>query len=196
MRSRILIGSGAWVVGVLTATGGSLYVSQQLGQGIFTANSALTTSQVQTNLAGESTEGASPSASASSSASPSASAAGSGSGSPSPQTSTSSSTAPSGSGPAGGAGSSPAPSPAYTSASVLFQTAGGSVYADCRPGGAYLEYWSAQDGYDAERITQGPASIATVAFLALSGRGGMVVYITCPNGTPQMTTQRLGGGGD
>ena len=34
MRSRVLIGAGAWLLGAVAATAGSLYAVDQLGQGL------------------------------------------------------------------------------------------------------------------------------------------------------------------
>lgn len=203
MRSRILIGSGAWVVGVLAATGGSLYVSQQLGQGFFASNPALTSSQVTTGLqgSGEPAESTSPAAGTSTSTSPSSSPSGSHSGSPSSSGShtpsgskSSSSPAPapgSGSGPS--SSSSPAPAPSSTPAGQLFTSDQGSVYADCKPGGAYLEYWIAQDGYDAVNVVRGPAAIASVTFKMIGGNRGIIMNVNCSQGVPQPQTRTFGG---
>ncbi len=199
----MLIGSGAWVLGVLVATGGSLYVSHQLGQGIFSTGSVLTSGQVQTGLASESAESASPSGSTSSSTSPSSSspASHSSSSSRTGSGSRSSSGSPSGSGSPGG-GNKPTAKPSSTPnppPGQLFQSSYGSVYAVCEAGGAYLEYWTAQDGYDADHVNQGPASVASVTFRVIQGESGVVMEVSCQGGQPQLTTVPMSqghGGGD
>ena len=200
----MLIGSGAWVLGVLVATGGSLYVSHQLGQSIFSAGPVLTSGQVQTRLSGEASEGA---PSASRSPFPS-SARSSGSSSPSPSAAGSPSTSRSPSPSQGGGGhSSPAPGNSSSPPQgKLFQTQAGSIYADCAAGGAYIQYWTPQNGYDSEQVIQGPARIASVTFRAIDGGGGdygnnsgVQMNVTCPNGPGSMpveNTQGVGHGGD
>jgi hypothetical protein len=54
--------------------------------------------------------------------------------------------------------------------------------ASCQPGGAYLQYWSPDQGFEADDVSRGPAAVATVTFEAPSG--GVVMRVSCTSGTP------------
>ena len=74
--------------------------------------------------------------------------------------------------------SSDAPTPAGT----LLESGEGSAMADCVAGGAYLLYWSPDQGFWAEDVVRGPAGTASVTF---RGPGaGVIMRVSCPAGVP------------
>jgi hypothetical protein len=78
--------------------------------------------------------------------------------------------------PAGGSSS-------QSQAGTLLVSSAGSVMATCESAGAYLLYWSPDQGYAAEDVYRGPAAIASVLFRSLAG-GGVVMRVSCSGGTP------------
>jgi hypothetical protein len=195
---RILAGVGAWLLGVGVATAGSLLAVSLLGQGIATSTSQQLTAQaVSRALAAEAAEthGADPAAT----------------GSPSPTTSESRphqalpSQGPleTGRSPSARASRSrPASSPAaHTTAgaaptSTVLSSPGGTVVADCRPGGAYLVSWSPAPGYEAGTVFRGPAGTARVTFD--SAVNSVTMLVSCSTGVPTASTAwgSPGGGSD
>ena len=190
MRSRILFGVAAWLLGAATATTGSLLAVSLLGQGI-TGNSAqlLTQDAVNRALVSEAAQGspaASPSVTAAGLPSPTSPAA-----IPSPAATT----------------SSPTPSPAATTASpsasppsptltappppdggggAALTSAGGEVVATCQGAQAYLVSWSPRQGYQVGDVIRGPALTARVTFESRANRVTMVV--SCSAGMPSATS--------
>ena len=161
MRSGILIGTCAWLLGAAAATAGSLYAVNDLGQGLITQHSKqVTVAMVNAELALErsahsSHTPAAPSPSASPSVSPSVHQ---NSGSPSPSPS-----AP--------------PDPGE-----LLISKDGTVVAACKPAGAYLVSWSPQQGFAADHVVRGPSQVAKVSFVSSSG--GLILGVTCGSGQP------------
>ncbi len=167
MRSRVLIGVGAWLLGAVGATTGSLYAVDHLGQGLFGQNNKqVTVAMVNAEVALENAERATPSASPSPSPSPSAS--------PSPhKTRHRVVTKP----------TAHPPTPLPTgSAGQLLTSADGTAVAVCKPGGAYLLSWSPQQSFEADNVLRGPAPTASVTFRGSSG--GVVMKVSCVNGKP------------
>jgi hypothetical protein len=172
-----LIGLGAWLLGAVTATTGSMIAVSELANGLLgtqsqqlggaTANADLTVGS----------DSPSPAAALAASASASAShrpARVRHSASPSP--------------------SAAAQSPAGT----LLESGDGSVMASCQSGAAYLLYWSPDQGFQAEDVTRGPAAITSVTFRGPAG--SVVVRVSCSAGTPvahlyQPSGDDSGGGG-
>jgi hypothetical protein len=159
VRSRFLIGAGAWLLGAVTATTGSMIAVGALAHGLLSPQTQL--------LAGAPSgadldAGDSPTSTASASISPGPSAS---SAEPSP-------------GPSPVAGGA-AP---QSAAPMLLTSADGSVLASCQSGGAYLVYWSPDQGFTADDVTRGPASVASVTFSNTAG--GVVMRVSCPSGTP------------
>jgi hypothetical protein len=92
----------------------------------------------------------------------------------------------------------PSPSPAATAtasaapvttaaapqaaAGTFLNSADGSVVASCQPGGAYLQYWSPDQGFNADDVARGPAAVASVTFEGPAG--GVVMRVSCQSGTP------------
>ena len=54
----------------------------------------------------------------------------------------------------------------------MFTTPGGTVAAECGSAGAYLEYWSPQQGYAVARVVRGPTLVASVTFYGQQGESG------------------------
>jgi hypothetical protein len=64
----------------------------------------------------------------------------------------------------------------------VLTSADGSVLASCQSAGAYLVYWSPDQGYTADDVTRGPAAVASVTFSNTAG--GVVMRVSCQSGTP------------
>jgi hypothetical protein len=163
MRTRIVIGAGAWLLGAAAATAGSLLVVSELGEGI----SAPASQQTSVGAA-EQVQASQPAARLSPRAMPR------------PHSSTGrkrrTSTVSGAGGTAGTAG---------TGGTVL-TSSGGTVVAQCAPAGAFLVSWSPQQGFQASRVTRGPATAARVVFAASASTVTMVV--SCASGAPTAAT--------
>jgi hypothetical protein len=84
--------------------------------------------------------------------------------------------------PSSGPGSAGGGAAPQSAAPTLLTSADGSVLATCQSGGAYLVYWSPDQGYTADDVTRGPASVASVTFSNTAG--GVVMRVSCSSGTP------------
>jgi hypothetical protein len=62
-------------------------------------------------------------------------------------------------------------------------SAGGTVFARCDAGGAYLMSWSPAQGYQAAQVARGPAEHVAVRFA--SGGTVVVEHVECVGGTPR-----------
>ena len=170
---RILAGVAAWLLGVGTATAGSLLAVSLLGQGIADSSGhQLTTAAVNRALALEThdasdagTRTARPPVRTSPVTRPAATR-------PVPAAPTPSAT-PAASRPAA------SPSPPAAAGAVLMSQ-GGTVLAECRPAGAYLGSWSPTQGYEAADVTRGPAASARVVFE--SDANSVTMVVSCPDG--------------
>jgi hypothetical protein len=160
VRSRFLIGAGAWLLGGVTATAGSMLAVGALAHGLLSPQTQLLAGAPSANLAAGVPVSPTPSASAAISPSRSAVPVQPSSG-PGPR--------------AGGAAQ-------QSVAPTLLTSADGSVLAACQSGGAYLVYWSPDQGYTADNVTRGPAVTASVTFSNTAG--GLVMRVSCPSGTP------------
>ncbi len=163
VRTRILI-VGAWLLGVTTATVGSLWAVSELGQGIIgqSTQQLITSAAVNRALASEVPD---PSGSPEPSADP-------------PQASASLAPDPS---------PSLIPSHSQTASSgTLLTSRGGNVVAACVSAGAYLLSWSPQQGYAASSVVRGPAAAAKVVFG--SGQTAVTMVVTCHGGVPAAAT--------
>ncbi len=177
MRSRVLLGVGAWLLGATSATAGSLFAVGQLGHGLLAEPSKqLSIAVVKADLAREK-HARENSERAVASPSPARSRAKrhrvkhkhSLSHSPSPVRTSST------------PDSSPSPAPS-SSAAIVLTSADGSVAAVCEPGGAYLVYWSPQPGFEADDVVRGPAQVARVVFS--NDTSGILMRVTCSDGNP------------
>lgn len=168
MSSRFLAGLGAWLLGTATATTGSMVAVNVLAQHLLdpqTMQLAGTTVSADPDP-GPSSAGPSPAASAT----------------PTVRASrpTAKSTASAARNPSGAGSQSSSDSPAGT----LLVFADGSVMATCEPAGAYLLYWSPDQGFQvpADDVDRGPAVVASVLFRGQNG--SFVMRVTCSGRTP------------
>jgi len=179
-----MAGVGAWLLGVGTATAGSLLAVSLLGQGIAASpGQQLTADAVNQALAREAhdasaaatrtapppvptTPATRPAATRPAATSPAASQA-----APAPPAPSAAAAAPA---------AAPAVSAASPSAGTVLTSLGGSVLAECRPAGAYLVSWSPVQGYQADDVARGPAPTARVVFE--SSANSVTVTVTCPDG--------------
>ena len=76
--------------------------------------------------------------------------------------------------------------------STVLTSSGGTVVADCRPGGAYLVSWSPAPGYEAGTVIRGPAVTARVSFD--SAANSVTMQVSCSAGVPTASTT-VGGSG-
>ena len=201
---RIAVGVGAWLLGVGAATGGSLLAVSLLGQGIAPSNSQqLTPAAVARALASEASD-PSPSAQGADSlhsATPSptrshrprphlaATSPPQTEVTPSGRPASPSPTASHRPRPSGSASPTPTPSPASTQttqAPTVLTSQGGSVVAECVPGGAYLLSWSPTQGYEAGQVVRGPAPTAQVTFDSTAN--SLLMVVSCSTGVPVATT--------
>jgi uncharacterized membrane protein YgcG len=174
VRTKILIAVGAWLLGAVTATCGSLLAVSLLGNSFGVSASQgqqLTVAAVQSALAAPeklhvSAGGPAPSALASV---PHAKAVRAGDS----QTRRRQATTP------------PAPQQAEQPGTLLDSPAG-TVVASCARGAAYLVSWSPAQGYGSDQIFRGPAAVAKVTFDA--GGSAMTMAISCHGGTPTAAT--------
>jgi hypothetical protein len=189
------MGVGAWLVGVGAATAGSLVAVSLLGQGIAPSTSQqLSSGAVNQALAAEAIEA---SASAFSSPSPT----------PykplprrTPPPSTTSSQ-PQAQPQVKPVATQPSPthSPhwatsAWTPASTVLTSQGGTVVAKCISADAYLVSWSPTQGYEVGTVTRGPAVTTKVIFESTAN--SVTMAVSCPAGVPVANTTVSSGGGD
>jgi hypothetical protein len=172
VRSRILIGAGAWLLGAAMATAGSMYAVDQLGQGLIDQHSKqVTVAMVNAELA---LERSARTPSAGHTDSPGQK------GSQAPQSPQAHQTRRAGSH-APTPPPTPTPSPAADASELLISAAGTAV-ANCEPAGAYLVSWSPQQGFEAFHVLRGPARQAVVTFADPSG--GVRMRVTCSGDIP------------
>lgn len=186
MRTRAFLAIGAWLLGVVGATGGSLVGVSLIGQSIAgVPTQQLTVSAVNRALAAGGDPGQS-----SPTASPSSDRPGRTRSRPA--------------GPSRRHRHSARPSPTASAstaapAGTLLSSAGGSVLAVCRAGEAYLISWSPQPGYEADDVLRGPSAVARVLFMA--GNRGVRMVVSCTGPAPSATVAPVrdddrGGWGD
>ena len=169
VRTRIFIGVGAWLLGVVTATCGSLLAVSLLGNGFGVSagqGQQLTAAAVNAALASAPKE---------------RTAAPAGHRSPAPSK-------------AHHARAKHASSPPVTPVApvqdaqpgTLLASPAGTVVASCGPAGAYLVSWSPAQGYGSEQVVRGPAAIARVTFDA--GSSSLTLAVSCHAGSPIANT--------
>jgi hypothetical protein len=178
VRSRILLGIGAWVLGAASATAGSLYAVDQLGQSLVAQHTkqisvAMVNAELALENADRTTQGASPSSSPSTSPSPSTSRARRRPVAVLPGR---------------------AHRVALRPSSKLLTSGGGTAAASCDNGLARLLYWSPAQGFEADNVNKGPDRVVSVSFTDSSG--GVVMRIACTSaGVPYAHVSQLGWGG-
>jgi hypothetical protein len=77
---------------------------------------------------------------------------------------------------------SPTPTPSQTGQSRLLTSSAGTVTAQCQSGGAYLQYWSPNQGYEADDVSRGPAASTYVVFQSTANT--VTMRVTCVSGRP------------
>jgi hypothetical protein len=170
VRSRILLGVSAWLLGAVSATAGSLYAVDQLGEGLLAQHSKeISVATVNAELALENSD---QSASAMPAHSPLARH-------PAPKVRHSSTAR---------------PARPVRPASKLLTSSGGTAAASCENGLAHLLYWSPGQGFEADDVNAGPSLVASVSFTNSSG--GVVMRVICgAGGVPQAHVSALSWGG-
>jgi len=166
VSSRFLVGLGAWLLGAVTATTGSMIAVNELAHGLLDAQSQeLGGSTVSADLVpSASGTGGSPAASVAPSRRARAPAA----------KATRSADPGSNAALSGSAGQNPA--------GTLLESSAGSVMATCEPAGAYLLYWSPDQGFETDDVLRGPAAVASVLFRGPTS--SIVMRVSCSGGTP------------
>jgi hypothetical protein len=168
VRSRVLLGVGAWLLGATSATAGSLYAVGQLGNSLLAVSaSQMSVANVNADLAREQANRAAslPTATDQPKDHDRARASKPGHLKKTPASS---------------------PSPTATPSSsrgVLLTSPDGSAEAMCTSAGAYLSYWYSPPGFEADDVVRGPAAVASVIFRAASG-GGIKMIVSCDGGVP------------
>ena len=157
MRSRLLIGASAWLLGAVAATCGSMFAVSHLAHGLLGAGTQqLTSTDVSRDLASYAHSSAAPGR-------PVAAMPGT----------------------AGSArrryAISARPQPASAPAGTLLVSRAGSAMATCQSGLAYLQYWSPYQGYQADDVLRGPAVRASLVF---EGDMGVRMLVSCDGGLP------------
>jgi hypothetical protein len=185
---RILAGVGAWLLGVGTATAGSLLAVSLLGQGIADSpGQQLTTDAVKSALAGEAQETSPAGTHITRPPVPTPSVTRRAASRRRPSVITLAPATPSAApvvprpaaSPSPPGTSAPAMSPQATSGTVL-TSQGGTALAECRSAGAYLVSWSPTQGYEATGVVRGPAATASVVFN--SSANSVTMVVSCPGG--------------
>jgi hypothetical protein len=184
VRSRLLLGVGAWLLGATSATAGSLYAVGALGNSLFEPSTTqLSVQMVNAELAHENSQGAK--------RLPAADKPPLHEGRESPLDSKAhggrtAKSSPSPSQPSGGASNSPA--------GVLLTSPDGNADAVCESTGAYLLYWSPQPGFEVDQVNRGPTAVASVVFRG--DRGGILMKVSCQGGVPVKKLSDVGSGDD
>jgi hypothetical protein len=168
VRSRFLLGVGAWLLGVAAATTGSLYAIGQLGHDLLMQQSKqVSVSMVNSELALENSERRAPIPGLSPYA---------------PLSVT----------PAHRLAKHKRSSKATPSANIerLMTSPDGTAVAACQHGQAYLVYVTPYNGFEADDVVRGPAAVASVIFRDFSGRG-IAMRVSCLAGRPHATLSHL-----
>lgn len=171
MKSRVLLGAGAWLLGATSATAGSLYAVGQLGHGLLAVpTKQLSVAVVNADLAREKVPRENVTKAVASPRRSKTRPARHQTARPHPTSRTSTEPARS---------TSPAP---RSDSAIVLTSPDGSAAAVCEPGGAYLVYWSPQPGFEADEVRRGPSAVASVVFGNASG--GILMKVACRDGVP------------
>jgi len=168
MRSRILFVAVAWLLGALTATGGSFLAVNGIAHGLLGTGAQ--------HLAVAPIQGV-PAVHQISSSQPTAPLSGAAAGDDGDQDSASPPLQP-----AVTATPQATPSTSAASGGSLVVSPGGTVMISCQSGLAYLQYWSPSPGYQADDVIRGPAARASIGFEHLTSE--YVISVTCNGSQP------------
>jgi hypothetical protein len=169
VSSRYLAAAGAWVLGAAIATTGSIIAVNELAHGLLSQPAQ----QLMGTETRESQAATAPSSSPPLSVTPT---------------------------PTSGPATDPPATPVVSVApqpppGTFLSSPDGSVVASCQPAGAYLQYWSPDQGFQADDVVRGPAAVAKVTFEGSAG--GVIMRVSCTSGTPAAQLEQLpAGGGD
>jgi hypothetical protein len=182
VKSRLLVGVGAWLLGAAAATSGSMIAVNQLAHGLLGPQ----TQQLAEASISVNPDDAADRPSPSTAATP---------GRPSPSAATrrhrqnpsaANRRDRDASGTRSGVDVAPSasvtPSASQTAAGTVLQSPYGQVTAECQSAGAYLMYWSAALGYQADDVFRGPAAVASINFEARANE--VVMKVSCKAGKP------------
>ena len=169
MRSPLLVGASAWLLGAAIATGGTALAVGGMTHGLFGSGAQqLTQTTLGSNLAGYHAHGGKR-------------------GSPQPSAATGDENDDEETGSSGQPGVKAMPPatpsrPRPRSGSSLLVSQGGSVMASCKSGRAYLQYWSPNQGYRSDDVLRGPARQASLVFETF--RSELQMLVTCRGSRP------------
>jgi hypothetical protein len=169
MRSRLLIGAAAWVLGAVTATGGSLLAVNGLAHGLLgQGTQQLTQATVQGGLAGYHAPTSQPARGTGAAVGDDGDDAETGTSRQQPGVHAMQQATPS--------------RPNSGSGGSMLVSSGGTVMASCQSGKAYLQYWSPDQGYRADDVIRGPALQASVGFERFKSE--VEIRVTCNGSHP------------
>jgi hypothetical protein len=167
VKSRFLVGVGAWLLGAAAATSGSMIVVHQLADGLLGPQTQQLTQANLTIDPDQGTDRPAPHAAAARAIHASARRS---------AVKVAKSAAPV------ATSAAPTPSPSQSLAATVLQSPDGSVGAVCQAGGAYLRWWSPDQGFRVDDVNRGPAAIASVTFEG--GAGEVILRVSCVSGAP------------
>lgn len=168
VKSRFLVGVGAWLLGAAAATSGSMIAVNQLAHGLLGPQQTQQLTEANLSVNPDDVSGRpipSPTAGGVTDP-PNRRSAASGRRSDVKAARTRSSTS--------------SPSPGLTG--KWLQSPDGSVLAVCQASGAYLQIWSPDQGFRADDVHRGPAPVASVTFERLGSE--VILRVSCVSGTP------------
>jgi hypothetical protein len=161
VRSRFLVGLGAWLLGAVAATSGSMIAVNQLANGLLSQG----TQQGSFTVSSDLDAGSQPHAATHTQRSTSGTAARHRHRHRHPHVVVS-----------------PSPSVSPSSQGSLLVSADGAVMAVCQAGQARLLYWSPDQGYEADDVMRGPATVASVTFERQGAE--LTMRVSCNGSTP------------
>jgi len=164
MRSRMILAAAAWLLGALTAMGGSFLAVNGIAHGLLGQSApSLAAAPIQGVPTGDPPSSSQPAPSLSSVDDGDKDTA-------TPYLQPSVSATPQ-------ATSQAAQPPGPASSGSLFTSPGGTVMASCQSGLAYLQYWTPDQGYEVSDVIRGPAARASIGFEHLTTE--YVISVTC-----------------
>jgi hypothetical protein len=176
VKSRFLVGVGAWLLGAAAATSGSMIAVNQLAHGLLGPQAQQLSEanlSVNPDAASDRHDPSAPGRGAADAARK---------GSAASRRRSAVKVAKSAAPVAKSAAPTPTPSPRQSLAGTLLQSPDGSVMAVCQTAGAYLQYWSPDQGFEADDVNRGPAAVASVSFEGPAGE--VILRVSCVSGKP------------
>jgi len=171
VKSRFLVGVGAWLLGAAAATSGSMIAVNQLAHGLLGPQTQQLTEanlSVNPDAASDRHDPSAPARGAADASRKGSAASGRRS-----AVKVAKSAAPT---------PTPTPSHSQSLAGTLLQSPDGSVMAVCQAAGVYLQYWSPDQGFEADDVNRGPAAVASVTFEGPASE--VILRVSCVSGKP------------